>query len=198
MSSALPPVAYVCAPHYALGHATAPGQRRPLSSPAVDFEIAHSVPADIDTVAAALLDRRFQRSLDGIGALDKRELLSQDERSDGTVVRRARCVLGIDLGPAKKFVGDAEPAWIEVATWDPGAMTWEWVVEPEVAADLLESDGAIALEADGDHTVRVVTGRVGVKVPFYGARVERAIVDGVTRAYEDEAERLREWLRSTS
>jgi Protein of unknown function (DUF2505) len=52
------------------------------------------------------------------------------------------------------------------------------------------------MEADGEKTVRRVTGTVKVRVPLYGGKVEGWIVDGLERAYEEEAERLAEWLES--
>lgn len=168
--------------------------RPSLSFAAVDFSFEHSFDAQPDAVAAALLDLDFQESLSDIGALEARDVLSQTEGENGTVVRRTRCVIGIDLGAARRFVGDAKPAWEEEAIWDPDAMRWDWVVHPEVGAELLAASGAIRVFADGGMTRRVVTGRVKVKVPIYGGRVEGWIVDGLGRAYEEEAVRLSAWL----
>jgi hypothetical protein len=169
-----------------------------LSWPAVEFEIRHRFPAEFETVAAALLDRGYQDSLGDIGQLTERRVLSQQEQPDGKVVRRIRCVLGIDLGAARRFVGDAEPAWVEEAVWHPDRGRWDWRVHPEVAAELLSAAGAIELAAAGDHTSRRVVGDVRVKVPIYGGRVEGWIVDGLVRAYEEEADRLRQWLEGRS
>lgn len=165
-----------------------------LSCPPVDFQISHSFDAPVERVAAAILERDYQRSLSGVGQLKSREVLSQEADDDGRVTRRIRCVLGIDLGAAKRFVGDGEPAWIEEATWYPELQRWEWVIHPEVGADLLAAQGAIALRSEDDTTVRRVEGSVGVRVPLYGGRVERWIVDGLERAYDDEAVRLAQWL----
>lgn len=161
---------------------------------AVDFSFNHRFEASPEEVAQALLDEDYQASLDGIRPLKKREVLDQVERDDGTVVRRTRCVLGTDLGAAKKFLGNNEPAWVEEATWDPERERWEWVIHPEVAADLLSSAGSIELRQEGDGTVRRVTGVVKVKVPLYGGKVEGVIVDGLEEAYEEEATRLAKWL----
>lgn len=159
------------------------------------FEIEHRFDAPIDEVAAAILDEDFQAGLgDVVSTLEAREVLSQEEAPDGTVVRRARCVLGVDLGAAKRFIGDAEPAWVETATWDPAAHTWTWVVEPEIAAEILSSNGSIELVDEGDKTLRRVTGDVKVRVPLYGGRVEKMIVENMTAAYEAEADHLQGWL----
>ncbi len=159
----------------------------------VDFAFSHRFDAPVGDVAAALLDEGYQRSLDGIKPLKKRELLQQVE-SDGRVLRRTRCVLGTDLGAAKRFLGDAEPAWVEEAVWDPSRRVWDWVIRPEVAADLLASAGSIALNEEGLTTIRRVSGVVKVKVPLYGGRVENMIVNNLRQTYGEEAARLAKWL----
>ena len=161
---------------------------------AVDFAFAHRFDASAERVAEALLDEDYQASLDGIAPLKERRLIDQAERRGGRVVRRVRCVLGSDLGAARRFLGNAEPAWVEEATWDPAELRWEWFIRPEVAADLLSSHGTIELEDEGAQTVRRVTGVVEVKVPLYGGRVEGVVVQGLERAYAEEAERLAAWL----
>lgn len=160
----------------------------------MDFRLRHSFAAPPERVAQTLLDPAFQASLSDVGSLAERTVLSQIERS-GTTVRRVRCVLDLELsGMAKSILGDADPAWVEEAVWHPQAMAWEWKIEPEVAADLLSAAGRIEIAPEGEGTERVVTGSVKVRVPLYGGKVERWVVEGVQRAYEEEAQRLRDWL----
>lgn len=161
----------------------------------MDFEIAHEFDASAEEVAEALLDEAFQDSLQDLGSLEVREVLSQQERRDGTVLRRTRCVLDVQVtGAAKKFLGDQRPAWVEEAAWDPDRMSWSWKILPEVAAELLDAHGTISIADDGEAAVRTVAGAVKVKVPLYGSKVEGWIVSGIEAAYEEEADRLAEWL----
>ena len=161
----------------------------------MEFEIDHVFSAGVDEVAAALLNPDYQTSLDGIGPLSKREVLDQTTTDGGRVLRRVRCVLHIDVsGVARSFIGDADPAWVEEATWDPRAKRWDWVIRPEVHADLLSSSGTIELLPQRDETLRTIRGEVKVRVPFYGGKVESWIVEGLTRSYEEEAQRLTDWL----
>lgn len=161
----------------------------------MDFEIAHSFAHDVEEVAAAILDPGYQESLADVESLKKREVLSQEERGDGTVVRRVRCVLDIHItGAAKTFIGSGEPAWVEESTWYPDRNQWEWVVKPEVADNLLAANGYISLKGDSGKTERIVHGDVKVSVPLYGGKVEGWIVDGLEHAYAEEAERLQSWL----
>jgi hypothetical protein len=110
-------------------------------------------------------------------------------------VHRIRCVLDIELNPTvRRLVGQGDPAWIEESTWDPDKMQWAWDIHPEIGGELLSAKGTIDLEDGGDKTERHVRGQVKVRVPLYGGKVEGWIVEGLERAYEEEAERITEWI----
>lgn len=159
------------------------------------FEISHLFDVPSRALADALLDEEFQESLSDIGALAERSVILQEERPDSTILRRTRCVLDIRAdGPAKRFLGDQRPAWVEEAIWDPASMLWEWTIHPEVAAELLKASGTIEISADGDGAARTVAGDIKVPLPLYGSKVENWIVGGLEAAYEEEAERLVDWL----
>jgi Protein of unknown function (DUF2505) len=157
----------------------------------VDFSVEHSFDCDPKALADALLDIDFQRSLSDIEPLSARELLEQSEQPDGRVLRRVRCVLDIDIpGAARAIIGDGDPSWIEEAIWDPQTMRWTWTVHPEVAQDKLDAAGTIDVNDVAEGARRSVAGRVKVKVPLFGGRVESWIADGMRRAYDEEATRL--------
>lgn len=159
------------------------------------FEISHLFDVPADALAETLLDERFQESLSDIGSLAERTVILQEERSDASVLRRIRCVLDIrPSGPAKAFLGDQRPAWIEEAIWDPTKMRWDWTIHPEVAAELLNANGKIDIADEGDGSARTVAGDVKVSVPLYGSKVERWVVSGLEAAYQEEAERIEGWL----
>ena len=163
----------------------------------MDFQISHVFEASPEEVAAVLLDEGFQASLQDIASLAARDVVHQEERPDSTVLRRTRCVLDIEVsGMAAKFLGDQPPSWIEEAVWDPGLMRWEWKILPEVAGELLKASGDISIEEENPGAARRVTGVVKVSVPLYGSKVEGWIVSGIEAAYDEEADRLAEWLRS--
>jgi hypothetical protein len=164
----------------------------------MDFEISHSFETDVETLSSVLLDEEYQRSLDDIGSLKERHLLSQKEESDGRVHRRVRCVPAVNLsGVAKSLLGNSDPAWIEEAIWHPEESRWEWVIHPEVGKELLDARGTIGIRDSNDRTKRTVAGKVKVKVPVYGGKVEGWIVDGIAKAYDEEAKRLAAWLADT-
>jgi Protein of unknown function (DUF2505) len=161
----------------------------------MEFKISHSFETDVETLSSVLLDEEYQRSLDDIGSLKERHLMSQREEADGRLHRRVRCVLDINVsGVAKSLLGNTDPAWIEEAIWHPEKSRWDWVIHPEVAKELLDAKGTIGIRDPGDGTQRTVAGTVKVKVPVYGGKVEGWIVDGIERAYDEEATRLAAWL----
>lgn len=167
----------------------------PYPSPAVRFELVHTFDHDPETVARALLDLDFQSGLDDVGGLKERSVVSQESHDGGRVTRRVRCVLGIEIsGAARRFLGNNDPAWIQEEHWDPATRRWDWVIQPEVAKEVLSASGHVELHDDAPGTRRMVFGDVRVHVPIYGGRVEGKIVEGITRAYNEEAERLSEWL----
>jgi hypothetical protein len=162
----------------------------------VDFEFEHRFPFARDVVAETLLNLDFQESLDGLGPLAERKVISQTARGS-RVVRRTRCVLGIELpAAARRFVGTGPAAWIEEAAWDPGAMAWDWIIHPETGGDLLRSKGRIELIDRKPATIRRVLGMVRVGVPILGGRVETRIVRALGDAYAEEGHRLATWIEA--
>lgn len=159
----------------------------------MDFAFEHRIAAPADEVADTLLDEAYQASLEGVGPLKERRLLTQEKTQNG-VTRRVRCVLAADLGAARRFVGNAEPAWVEESVWDDQTRSWSWTIHPEVAQELLSAHGEIELLDKGEETIRRVSGSVKVNVPFYGGRVEKLIVGHLEAAYAEEAEALAGWL----
>ena len=159
------------------------------------FEVSHSFSVGPEVVAAASLDPAFQATLETIGSLKERKVLSQETTGDGLVERRVRCVLALELsGMAASLLGDADPAWIQVETWAADTMTWTWRIEPEVHAELLSAEGSTVIAGEAEKATRTVMGDVKVRVPLYGGKVEGWIVKGISEAYDEEAARLTEWL----
>lgn len=159
------------------------------------FEVSHAFEVPPPELADALLDPLLQASLVDVGGLRDRAVVSVWEQPDRTVIREVRCVLALNVsGMARSMLGDADPAWVQHETWSADRLHCDWVIHPEVAADLLSASGVIDIASSGPGSSRVVTGEVKVRVPLYGGKVEGWIVDGVSRAYDEEAQRVAAWL----
>ena len=159
------------------------------------FEVSHPFDASPEAVAQTMLDPTFQATLTDIGDLHDRTVLSEEPAGDGGLVRRVRCVLALEItGIAKSILGDADPAWVQEERWDAERRHCEWTIHPEVAAEMLSASGTIEIEGSEDKATRNVVGEVKVRVPLYGGKVEGWIVKGVSKAYDEEAERVAAWL----
>ena len=159
------------------------------------FEISHTFDAAPPAIAEAMLDPEFQDTLSDIGDLHDRHVLDRTQAADGSIVRNVRCILSLHIsGMAKSMLGDSDPAWVQEERWDASLTHCDWIIHPEVAAELLSASGTIDISGTEGGTKRLVTGEVKVRVPLYGGKVEGWIVDGVTRAYDEEAERIAAWL----
>lgn len=160
------------------------------------FDVSHDFDAAPERLGEVLLDPQFQETLTDIGDLHDRTVLSLTERPDGTIVREVRCVLALEVsGVARSILGDADPAWVQHETWTRDGTHCDWVIHPEVGAELLAASGEITIAGSANGiSRRSVMGEVKVRVPLYGGKVERWIVAGVSRAYDEEAARIAAWL----
>lgn len=161
----------------------------------MNLELQHHFKAPVHEVAAVMLDLDYQHSLASLRTSATRRVESQQERPDGSVLRHTHYELDAPLpGAARRLLGGNKPSWTEEAIWHPEERRWEWKIVPRVAKDLLSAKGAIELGERGERTLRSVVGTVEVRVPLYGSKVERVIIDGLRRGYDGEAKRLQAWL----
>jgi hypothetical protein len=159
------------------------------------FEVSHPFDASPDDVARAMLEPAFQDEITDIGHLHDREVLALEDLAGGGYKRSVRCVLALEVsGIARSMLGDSDPAWVQEENWNEELTHCEWTIHPEVAADLLSASGTIDIEGSDGKATRTVTGEVKVRVPLYGGKVEGWIVNGVSEAYDEEAQRLTAWL----
>ncbi len=159
------------------------------------FETEDRFDAPASAVAEVLLDPAFQEALTGVSKhLRSRDVIAQRDLGDGKVERDIRCVVEVDVPALQRFIGNAQPSWVEHSTWDPQAKRWTWVMKPEVGGALMSADASIEILDDEPGCTRRVSGEVKVKVPFYGRRVEEVVIENLIDAYRDEADLIRQWL----
>lgn len=159
------------------------------------FDLTHDFDTSPERIADVMLDPSFQETLTDIGDLHHREVLDRTESPGGAITRNVRCILALKVsGIAKSMLGDSDPAWVQEERWDATRMHCDWTIHPEVAAEMLSASGTIDIVGSDNKTTRTVAGEVKVRVPLYGGKVEGWIVTGVTRAYDEEAERIASWL----
>jgi hypothetical protein len=160
----------------------------------VKFRIEQRIPAPLDAVEEALLDREFIAATAQLPKLGEPDLLDQ-ERDVDRVRQRVRYRFTAELSPAvRRVVDPAKLTWIDDARYDLTSHTSRHRILPDSYADRLEASYDVALEALGESTRRIATGQLNVRVPLVGGRVEHAIVSGLEEHAAAEAELLGRWV----
>ena len=162
----------------------------------VDFTLHQQIDAPIDAVEAALVDSAFLARMDELPKLGSAEVV-RNER-DGDVVNLAvRYLFQAELSSAVTRVVDPDKlTWVEESECDLAAHRTTCVIRPDNYANLLQGSYDATIEAAGDGVRRTITGRIKVKVPLLGGKVERAIVGGLSENADAQAILLTSFISS--
>jgi len=163
----------------------------------VKFRLEQRFPGTVEEVEAAFVDPVLLALLRDVDALGRPELLDKVDEGD-TVRLRVRYAFSGELGPPLTAV--VEPArltWVEESTLDRGTHRTEFHIVADHYPDRLKCAGTVELHPDSDgFTRRVAEGRLEVKIPFLGAKIERVVVDGLADQAATQAQVVGEWLIS--
>ena len=146
---------------------------------------------------AALVDPGFLVRMDELPKLGSAEVVSNQR--DGDVVHLAvRYLFQAELSSAVTRVVDPDKlTWVEESACDLAAHTTSCVIKPDNYANLLQGSYEASIELSGSGSVRTITGRIKVKVPLLGGKVEKAIVGGLTENATAQASLLESYLSSS-
>lgn len=157
------------------------------------FRAEHRFSAPPGTVLAAMVDPSFFTGLE-LPDLEPPEVLDRSEDA-GRVTLRLRIAFTGSLDPvARRVLGTSRVVWVQEVVAEPGSLTGELRVTPEVLGGQVRCHGTYRLAAQGSGTVRSTTGELSVRVPLVGGRAERAILPGIHRRLDLEAAALEAWL----
>ena len=159
------------------------------------FRLEQRFPAPLPAVESALVDARFVERLARLPDLGRPELLDRDAE-DGVVRQRVRYRFVGNLSPAVTAVVDPDRlTWVEESSVDLRNHRGQHRIVPDHYGGRLRCSYTTELRAEASGTTtRVAEGEVEVRFPLVGGRVERAIVSGLARHAEAEAELLAAWL----
>jgi hypothetical protein len=163
----------------------------------VKFRLEQRFPAPVEEVQEAYVDPDLFAHLHGSADLGRPELL--DKVDDGRTVRlRVRYAFTGELGPPlSSLVEPARITWVEESTLDRATHRTEFHILADHYPDRLRCNGTVELGDDGaGGTLRVAEGKLEVKIPFVGGKVERAVVDSLTAQAATQAREVGEWLVS--
>lgn len=153
---------------------------------AMDFTVEQRFPASADAALALYCDPDFYAGVGATERLAPPEVLDRAE-GDGTVTLRIRYRFTADLpSAAKRFVEPDKLTWVERTVFDLATATARSELLADHYGSLLTASARSAFHDRDGASVRQVDGRLQVKVPLFGGRVERAIVDGLREYLHDE------------
>jgi Protein of unknown function (DUF2505) len=162
----------------------------------MDFTLHQEIPAPVDAVEAALVNSEFLARMAELPKLGSAEVVS-NERDGDTVNLRVRYLFQADLSAAVTRVVDPEKlTWIEDSTIDLSAHATACVIRPDNYANLLEGSYSALIASTGSGSVRTVTGKIKVRVPLLGGKVEKAIIGGLEENAGAQTTILTEFLRA--
>ena len=161
------------------------------------FRLEQRFPAPVDDVEDAYVDADLFAHLHRQADLGRPELLDRTDEG-GTVRLRVRYAFTGELGPPlSSLVEPARITWVEESTLDRSTHRTEFHIVADHYPDRLRCSGTVELCDDGaGGTLRVAEGRLEVKIPFVGGKVERAVVDSLTDQAATQARVVGEWLVS--
>jgi hypothetical protein len=158
------------------------------------FDLEQVIGAPLAGVLEAIADPDFYRAQATIADLGRPQVLEHTRRGD-QVVLRVRYAYSGEVSPALgKIVAAEKLTWVVQSTVDMGSASVAFAVVPDHYPDRLSASGTQHLSASGHATRRVVEGAVQVHIPLVGRSSERAVVGGLSRHIDAEADLLREWL----
>ena len=160
------------------------------------FRLDQQLPFPVLAIEAALADPAFLEHASRLPDLGSPVLLERRVEGDLVHLRIRRRFVG-ELSPAVTSVVDpAKLTWVEESTLDRHAHRSEHRIVPDHYRERLRCAFATQLQASGQAGAeRVAEGELRVRFPLVGGKVERAIVSGLVRHAEREADVLTRWLQ---
>jgi hypothetical protein len=163
----------------------------------VDFSLNQEIAAAVGAVEAALVNDDFLVRMADLPKLGSADVVSNER--DGDVVKlQVRYLFQADLSAAvTKFVDPEKLTWIEDSTVDLAAHSTACVIRPDNYANLLEGSYSAEISPSGSGCVRRIAGRIKVRIPLLGGKVEKAIIGGLSENADAQTVLLVEFLSSS-
>jgi hypothetical protein len=140
-------------------------------------------------------DKEYAQMLDAETGV-RREILWNRE-DDTCRVWRVKVIPDDDLpGPVAKVAGTKKFIYEQENQLDRATHCMKWRVIPALQSGKIRAEGTMTIRAIPTGVERVVEGEVQVRIPLVGKRIEKAVVNSVTRSYDKAAEATQKWLLS--
>jgi Protein of unknown function (DUF2505) len=161
----------------------------------VHFEREHDFAATVEQVASLMSDPGFQTVLD-LPDLARPDVITHDV--DGSARRltlRYRYIGQLDP-IAQKVVGGRTITWVQDLRIDVSTGAGTLGFTADGVGGRADGSATVTIAATGDGSCRrVISGDFRIKIPIVGGKAERAIVPGLTRRLDVEADEVAAELR---
>ncbi len=157
------------------------------------IHIVHSFPCTPERYWKCFFDPELTERMEAMSKME-RELLS--EKFEGEVaVRRQRITSHISLPPnVTRFLGGDKLAYEQITRVDLANSQIDWKIISPVLTDKVKAAGTLRVVATPMGCDRVLDGEVSVKIAMLGKRIEKMIVDLLTKIYDKSAEVHLGWI----
>lgn len=153
----------------------------------MDFTVEQHFEARPASVLELYADPEFHASL-GAGQHIGPPDVVHHERQGDLVVLDIRYRFTADLpSAARRFVEAERLTWVEKVRIDTTQRSATSTLVADHYASLLTATARTSYREDGSGCLRQIEGRLSVKVPLVGSKVERAIVGGIREHLDLEA-----------
>jgi hypothetical protein len=167
---------------------------RPQREVEVKLLVRHTFPCTVEAFWTMFWDPAYDQALQA-GTSVVRELI--DEHDEGPIkVQQYRFTPAKQLpGPIARLAGSEKFTYEQTNRFDPATGVMQWKVVPSLMPDKITAEGTFQLREVPEGCERTVEGKIEVRVPLVGGRIEAAIISDVETGYEGAAEITRQWHR---
>jgi len=159
-------------------------------TPGVHFEAEHEFAGAVEQVASLMSDPGFQAMLD-LPDLARPDVVAQDV--DGTahhLTLRYEYIGQLDP-VAQKVVGGRKLTWVQELRIDVATGVGTLSFTADGVGGRADGDATVTITATGDAAChRRISGDFRIKIPLLGGKAERAIVPGLVRRLDVEADEV--------
>lgn len=157
------------------------------------LSIRHRFPCSVDTFWEMFWDEEYEAMVSEAAAVERETLEDRMEGEVRVLVSRTTPDRELPVAVAK-VIGANKLIYTQTTRFDRAASRLSWEVQPNVMADKVTAKGLFEVRPTDEGCERSVAGEIEVRVPLIGRRVEKAIVEDVSRNYDEAAKASLRWL----
>lgn len=161
----------------------------------MDLHCEHRFSLGRADVEDAMCDPAFYGQLE-IPDVTQPEILERSV-THGVIDLTLRYVFTGQLDPiVDKVLGRSEISWTQTLQIDTQTHSGSLTISPSVLTDKIDCHATLSFADTATGSTRVIDGALGVGIPLLGSKAEKAIMPGITRRLDLEAEALNAYLEA--